>query len=130
MVFVALAGPVINVMLAVVSALLMHTLIYTSGDFSKWLAFNLSNSIYLNLILAVFNMLPLPPLDGGRVVIGLLPPPLAITLSRLERVGFLIILMGIFILPWIGEKLDVNLHIFSAVVCSNCSLVLVFALVV
>ena len=112
MVLVALAGPAINVALAVISALLMHTLTYVSGDISRWLAYNLSNSIYLNLILAIFNMLPLPPLDGGRVAIGLLPQPLASTLSKMERFGFLIILVGIFLLPWIGEKLGVNLHIF------------------
>lgn len=112
MVFVALAGPLINIILAVVSALLMHTLTYASGDISEWLALNLSNSIYLNLILAVFNMLPLPPLDGGRVAIGLLPQPLASVLSRLERIGFLIILIGFFIIPWIGERLGVNLHVF------------------
>ena len=112
MVLVALAGPAINVVLAVISALLMHTLTYMSGDVAEWVAFNLSNSIYLNFILAVFNMLPLPPLDGGRVAVGLLPRPLAMTLARLERVGFLIILGGIFVLPWIGEKLGVDLHVF------------------
>ena len=112
MVLVAIAGPAINVVLAVTSALLMHILAYMSGDVSEWIAFNLSNSVYLNLILAIFNMLPLPPLDGGRIAIGLLPQSMAIILARLERVGFLIILGGIFLLPWIGEKLGVNLHVF------------------
>ena len=112
MVLVAIAGPAINVVLAVTSALLMPILAYMSGDVSEWIAFNLSNSVYLNLILAIFNMLPLPPLDGGRIAIGLLPQSMAIILARLERVGFLIILGGIFLLPWIGEKLGVNLHVF------------------
>jgi Zn-dependent protease len=112
MVLVALAGPAINVVLAVISALLLHTLSFMSGDVSEWMALNLSNSVYLNFILAIFNMLPLLPLDGGRVAIGLLPRPLAITMARLERVGFLIILGGIFVLPWIGERLGVDLHVF------------------
>ena len=111
-VLVAVAGPAINFVLAVISALLMHTLTLMSGDVAEWVAFNLSNSIYLNFILAVFNMLPLPPLDGGRVAVGLLPRPLAMAVARLERVGFLIILGGIFVLPWIGEKLGVDLHVF------------------
>lgn len=121
MVLVALAGPGTNVALAVISALLMHTLSYLPPDVAEWVFFNLRNSIYLNMILAVFNMLPMPPLDGGRVAVGLLPRGLATQLARLERFGFMIILGGIFVLPWIGDKLGVDLNIFHWLVFEPAS---------
>jgi Zn-dependent protease len=121
MVLVALAGPGTNVALAVVSALLMHTLSYMPGDVAEWVFYNLRNSIFLNMILAVFNMLPLPPLDGGRVAVGILPYSLAHRLARLERVGFLIILGGIFLLPWVGDKLGLDLNVFWWLVAEPAS---------
>lgn len=112
MILVAMAGPGTNVLLAVVSSLLMHTLSLMPNDVAEWVFMNLRNSIFLNMILAVFNMLPIPPLDGGRVAVGILPWRLGMQLARLERVGFLIILGGIFILPWVGGKLGLDLNIF------------------
>ncbi len=113
MVLVAAAGPVSNVFLAFVSGALIHAAFLFEGDVRNWLIFNMVNSVWINMLLFVFNMLPLPPLDGGRVAVGLLPLPLARPLARIERYGFLIILGAIFVLPWIGGKLGMNLNIFG-----------------
>ena len=116
MVLVAIAGPATNLALAVVSALLVHALALVPDWAYAWVRFNLWNSIWLNLILCVFNMLPVPPLDGGRVAVGLLPDRLAIRLARLERAGIFIVLGAMFILPWIGGKLGVDLNVFGRLV--------------
>ena len=112
MVLVALAGPGTNLFLAAVSAALFHVVPYFSGDVMLWIGRNLHNSVWINTLLCVFNMLPLPPLDGGRVAVGLLPPPLARPLARLEKAGILIVLGAIFILPWIGDILGFDLNVF------------------
>ena len=112
MVLVAAAGPGSNLLLAVAAALLIHLLPLFSGDFYQWVGHNLINMVRINLLLCVFNMLPIPPLDGGRVAVGLLPPSMGQRLARLERSGILIILAGVFILPWIGNQLGVDLNVF------------------
>ena len=112
MVLVAAAGPGSNILLAVISALLIHGTILFEADAQRWILHNLVNSVWINLLLAVFNMLPLPPLDGGRVAVGLLPPELARQLARIERAGMIIILAALFILPWIGGKIGVDLNVF------------------
>jgi Zn-dependent protease len=112
MVLVAAAGPATNLALAVVSAALFHGVPYLSGDVAQWVAENLANSLWINLLLCVLNLLPIPPLDGGRIAVGLLPPPLAMRLARLERFGIFVILGAVFILPWIGRELGVDLNVF------------------
>ena len=112
MVLVAIAGPAMNIAIAITCAISAHALVYAPSDVAQRLAYNIFNAIWINVLLAVFNMLPIPPLDGGRVAVGLLPASLARPLARLERVGFLIILGMIFGLPLIGEQLGMDLNVF------------------
>ncbi len=116
MVLVALAGPGTNLALAFISALLFHVVRFMPPMVDSWLFNNLYNSVWLNVILAVFNMLPIPPLDGGRVAVGLLPDSLALPLARTERYGVLIVLGAIFLLPWIGGKIGMDLNIFRMLI--------------
>ncbi len=112
MVLVALAGPGSNIAMALGAALLFHLAMLVPSVTGEWLQQNLLNALLINVVLAVFNMLPLPPLDGGRVAVGLLPPALARPLARLERYGILILIGALFILPMIGDRVGQDLNIF------------------
>ena len=111
MVLVAAAGPAANLILALAAAILLHVTGLFPSEGGVWLERNLGNAILINLLLAVFNMIPLPPLDGGRVAVGLLPRELARPLARLERYGMLILIGAIFLLPLAGRELGLAISI-------------------
>lgn len=113
MVLVALAGPATNVLLAILSALFFYGIEWLPSVSADWAARNLVHSIQLNAVLCVFNMLPLPPLDGGRVAVGLLPRFLALPLARLEPYGMMILLLFLFVLPYIGRETGLDLNILA-----------------
>ena len=115
MVWVALAGPATNIVLALGAAAAFHLITYAPADAAQWIADNLKNALVINVVLAIFNMLPIPPLDGGRVAVGLLPDVLAVPLSRLEPYGMLILIGILILLPMLGTQLGLNLDVISAI---------------
>jgi Zn-dependent protease len=111
MMIVAAAGPAANILLALIAALLAHALPYVPDFAGEWLRDSLINMLRLNATLAVFNLLPIPPLDGGRILVGLLPQGLAGPFARLEPIGIPLVLVLFLVVPMLGEPLGLDLNL-------------------
>jgi Zn-dependent protease len=99
MAVVAIAGPAMNFFLAWLAALVMPATSLGPGGVQTTVVQFLIYFMLTNLVLGLFNLLPIPPLDGGRIAVGLLPLELAKVWARLEKAGILIVLLAIFVLP-------------------------------
>jgi Zn-dependent protease len=126
MVLVAAAGSAINIALAIIAALGFHLVVYVPAAMAQWVALNLKNALVINALLAVFNLFPLPPLDGGRIAVGLLPNVLARQLARLEPYGMAILIGLLILLPLLGSLLHLDLRFVSQFISISTDLPLNF----
>ncbi len=109
MILVALAGPGMNLLLALVAAMLFAAprRRRVQGVIWAFVGQNLLNFIVINVFLAIFNLIPLPPFDGGHVVEGLLPRRLAVQYAKLRRYGFLLLIILLLVVPMLFPNADI-----------------------
>ncbi|MFO1059222.1 MAG: site-2 protease family protein [Dongiaceae bacterium] len=113
MVLVALAGPGMNLLLATISAALGFAEPWIPSLAHDWVGGALWWSLHFNLVIALFNLLPVPPLDGSHLVVSVLPRSLAIRYSKLGRYGILVVLLVFFVLPQAGNLIGVSINPFA-----------------
>lgn len=112
---VALAGPLANILIAVIFAVLLKLSVRFFGkgseQMSLWIYLNLQNGIMISLFLAAFNLFPVLPLDGGRILMSLLPDKWSYKYGETEKYGFVILIGLLIFLPSIGNRLNLNLDV-------------------
>jgi len=117
MMFVAAAGPLSNIIIAIISLLFLRYYGFDSRIlFDVFLSHIIINMIMINVILAVFNLMPFPPLDGSKIVMGLLPNKLAVKYASLEKYGLHIIFALLVIIPYIGNAFGMNWDVLGGFV--------------
>ena len=122
MIWVAIAGPAMNIALAIISAILL--VLFTQGINDDSVFANvLMRSLSLNAILAVFNMLPLPPLDGSKVVAPFLPIELARPYLGFERFGMVVLLLVVFVLPVVAQRNGIDFDLLGLLVLDPAQIV-------
>ena len=120
MMLVALAGPGMNLLLALAGAAILAAAVMASGGAQEgvaaFVAANALNFVLINIFLAVFNLLPVPPFDGGHVVEGLLPRPLALRFRKIGRYSLLVFVMLLLVLPAVSPQADIVARVVSPIV--------------
>ena len=112
MMAVAAAGPGSNLVQAVIGAVALGLLVRgvgsaEAGDGLRFLALNLNNFLLINIFLALFNLLPIPPFDGSHIVEGLLPERAAATYERLRPLGFPLLFVLLLVIPWLFPRANI-----------------------
>ena len=119
MIWVALAGPASNFLQAIAWALLLVVLVATNVE-ERFFMEMARAGVLVNLVMWAFNLFPLPPLDGGRILVGLLPTKAAISFSRIEPYGFFIVLalvlLGIVGTVWLRPLMDIGYSVINTLI--------------
>lgn len=110
MALVAAAGPGMNFLLAWLVALASHLLALVPQPARATTETLIQTFFLSNIVLALFNLIPIPPLDGGRIAVGILPRPLAVLYARIESAGILLVISILFLLPAVLAEAGIGFH--------------------